>query len=174
MTEPGRAGDDEDLRPDDRVVYLWPVVLVIDGGLGAVRQMQVGEPECSDLDAVGFQLRDDLVGQEQALTAGYGSVMSGTGSHMSDHPQSRTSEPETLRYRVPDPQDPVVVLSALTDAGFTAVRESDAGHSYVAVACPAGRERDRERIREVISQRADKSSLEGPRLHRRVVFDDEA
>lgn len=102
-------------------MYLWPVVVVIDGGLDAVRQMQVGEPERSDLDAVGFQLRDDLVGQEQALTPGYGSVMSGTGSHMSDHPQSRTSEPETLRYRVPDPQDPVVVLSALADAGVTAV-----------------------------------------------------
>ena len=93
---------------------------------------------------------------------------------MADHPQSRTHEPQTLRYRVPDRQDPVVVLSALTHAGLTAGRETVDGDQYVIVVCPDSRERDRERIRDVISRRADKTSLEGPHFDRQVVFDDEA
>jgi hypothetical protein len=92
---------------------------------------------------------------------------------MSDHSQSRTHEPEILRYQVPDRQDPVVVLSALTHAGLTAGRETVDGDQYVIVVCPDSRERDRERIRDVISQRGDKTSLEGPHFDRQVVFDDE-
>ena len=93
---------------------------------------------------------------------------------MSDHSQTQTHEPETLRYRVPDRQDPVVVMAALRHAGLTTGRETIEGNQYVIVVCPHGREHDRERIRDVISREADAASIEGgPRFERQVVFADE-
>lgn len=94
---------------------------------------------------------------------------------MSNHPRTHTHDPETLRYRVPDRQDPVVVTAALNHAGLTTGVETVGGNMYVVVARPHGRERDRERIRDVISRKADATSIDGgPRFDRQVVFADEA
>jgi len=93
---------------------------------------------------------------------------------MSDHSRSRTHEPETLRYRVPDRQDAAVGIAALTHVGLTTGRETIDGDQYVIVACPDGREHDREQIRDVIARGADAASLDGgPRFDRQVVFADE-
>jgi len=92
---------------------------------------------------------------------------------MSEQSKSRPTELEDLRYRVPDSQDPAVVLTALANAGIPAVPKAVDGHSYVIVSLDS-QEHDRERIRDVIARRADETSLEGPHFDRRVVFDDES
>jgi hypothetical protein len=81
---------------------------------------------------------------------------------------------ETLRYLVPDRQDPAVVMAALEKAGYpTAVEHVRAGR-FVTVACPDGSDKDRSRIREIIGG-ADATSLEGPTFDPGpVTFEDEA
>jgi hypothetical protein len=88
--------------------------------------------------------------------------------------QQRPDETGTLRYRVPDHQDPVVALTALTEAGYLAVPESVNGERYVAIYCPRGSDEARERVRSVLAANADATSLEGPRQEAPVRFADEA
>jgi hypothetical protein len=82
-------------------------------------------------------------------------------------------EQETLRYRVPEPQDPSVVVAALSQAHFKTVLERVGSYTYVCIGCPNGRDGDRERIRMILALEADAMTLEGPQLERTVVFDDE-
>ena len=63
---------------------------------------------------------------------------------------SRPGAP-TLDYVVPAGQDPVVLLTALSSAGYPAVtdpEDSDLMH----IACPSGRDRDREHVRATIAR----------------------
>lgn len=72
---------------------------------------------------------------------------------------------DTLRYRVPEGQDPLAVLSALQQAGYDAVTEGE----DVVVPVAAG---DRERVRSVIEGSAYNLDTDvGP--DRRVRFADE-
>lgn len=56
----------------------------------------------------------------------------------------------TLEYAVPTGQDPAVLLAALHRADYTATVDPSGGHQVVLVACPAGVEAERERVRSVI------------------------
>jgi hypothetical protein len=87
--------------------------------------------------------------------------------------QEQPSKAETLRIRLPDWQDPVVVLTALADADYDAVLDEIDGDRYVTVLCPRGREADRERVRGVLTREANAMSLEGPAFDATVRFDDE-
>jgi hypothetical protein len=79
---------------------------------------------------------------------------------------------QTLSYRVPDGQDPVVVTAALSAAGYRVEVEHGGAVAKLRIECPAG-PREREQIREVIASDADKTSLDGPQVAQRVTFDDE-
>jgi hypothetical protein len=80
---------------------------------------------------------------------------------------------ETLRYRIPDAQDPIVLISALDRAGYTADLDDVAGEKHLVVACPAGRDRERARVRSVLGE-SDTTSIEGPEFNPgRVTFEDE-
>lgn len=80
---------------------------------------------------------------------------------------------ETLRYRIPDRQDPAVLITALKEAGYSSALEEVRGDKYLAIACPTSRDRERAHIRAVIDQ-ADTASLEGPKFdHGKVMFEDE-
>jgi hypothetical protein len=89
-----------------------------------------------------------------AITAG----SSGGGGVERDH--EGAEEPETLRYRVPVGQDPVVVVAALRQEGYDASAEPvPEGHDVV-VPCPGGRDLHRPRVRATI-QHADVTNPEG-------------
>jgi hypothetical protein len=80
---------------------------------------------------------------------------------------------ETLRYVMPDGQDPAVVISTLDSAGYTADLDVVAGDKQIVIACPAGRDRERARVRSVLGA-SDTTSLEGPQFTPgRVTFEDE-
>jgi hypothetical protein len=80
---------------------------------------------------------------------------------------------ETLRYHVPDAQDPTVLISALDRAGYTADLDDVAGEKHLVIACPAGRDRERARVRSVLGD-SDRTSLEGPEFNPgKVTFEDE-
>lgn len=80
---------------------------------------------------------------------------------------------ETLRYQVPDAQDPVVLVTALDRAGYTADLGESGGTKNLTITCPAGREHERARIRSVIAE-TDRMGLEGPRFNPgEVLFEDE-
>lgn len=80
---------------------------------------------------------------------------------------------DTLRYRVPDAQDPAVLISALGTEGYTSSLDERAGDKHLVVACPTDRESERERVRDVIGRSAA-TSLEGPVTARGpVTFEDE-
>jgi hypothetical protein len=77
-------------------------------------------------------------------------------------------ETATLRYPVPEGQDPVPVVTALKDEGFDALAD---GHEVV-VKVPTDAERHRSRVREVIA--AAPRNLEGdPSPSQGVRFADE-
>lgn len=80
---------------------------------------------------------------------------------------------ETLRYRIPDAQDPAVLITALDRAGYTASLDDERAEKHLVVACPAGRDRERARVRALIGD-ADETSLEGPEFQTgKVAFEDE-
>ena len=54
--------------------------------------------------------------------------------------------PPTLQYRAPEGQDRVVVITALTQAGYDA-QPDERDHQLLHVSCPEG---DREKVRDVI------------------------
>jgi hypothetical protein len=78
-----------------------------------------------------------------------------------------------LRYAVPDGQDPVVVVSALRQAGYEPDTDLVEGSTVVVVPCPSGVERERDKVRDVIAG-ASETTLEGPEFDPgRVTFQDE-
>jgi hypothetical protein len=56
----------------------------------------------------------------------------------------------TLRYSVPEGQDPAAVLVALRAEGLDAATEDEGPHQDVVIACPTGVERERPRVRAII------------------------
>jgi len=81
---------------------------------------------------------------------------------------------QTLIYEVPPGQDPLVVLSALERAGFTAVSDVNSGPPKVVISCPEDRDRVRAEVRTII-EGADTTSIEhgAPVDTRKVRFEDE-
>jgi hypothetical protein len=102
-----------------------------------------------------------------------GAAARGSAKAAARHDSSLDPGTETLRYQVPDPQDPVVLLTALEGAGYTVHLDESAGTKYLTITCPEGHERERTRIRSVIGN-TDRLGLEGPRFNPgEVVFEDE-
>jgi hypothetical protein len=80
---------------------------------------------------------------------------------------------ESLYYVVPTGQDPVVLVSAMTEAGYDASADTKEGAIHLVVNTPAGRDRERPKVRQIIAS-ASKTSLEGPPFEPgRIVFTDE-
>jgi len=85
------------------------------------------------------------------------------------------SQPDTLRYAVPEAQDPAVVLTALAEHDIDAEPEEAGGESYVVVPRPGGVTDTaawREKVRAVIST-ADPSIFDRPDVPGPVRFTDE-
>ncbi len=83
------------------------------------------------------------------------------------------SRVESLYYDIPTGQDPVVLVSAMTDAGYEASADNQDGVIRLVVNTPAGRDRDRAHVRQVIASAA-KTSVEGPEFEPgKVLFTDE-
>ncbi|QIX27265.1 hypothetical protein ncot_12140 [Nocardioides sp. JQ2195] len=81
---------------------------------------------------------------------------------------ARLGDDRTLTYTVPVGQDPAPVLGALRSEGYEAVLQG----SEITVACPAGADRERARVRAVIS--SSPLDMEGdPSPTRDVRFPDE-
>ena len=80
---------------------------------------------------------------------------------------------ESLYYPVPHGQDPVVLVAAMKDAGYESSADTKEGQIYLVVNTPAGRDRERPKVRQMIAS-ASHTSLEGPEFDPgRVVFADE-
>jgi hypothetical protein len=83
------------------------------------------------------------------------------------------AEKRPLRYRVPDGQDPAVLMATLEQAGYSTALDEEAGAKNLLIGGPNGREPDRAGVRELI-QEADLTSMEGRSIgNGRVVFEDE-
>ena len=82
---------------------------------------------------------------------------------------------ETLRYQVPEGQDPVAVQTALKTAGFDAVPDpNDSYGGVVLVACPRGVAAQREEVRTIIREKALLNVTDDAPAHVRTVrFADE-
>lgn len=79
----------------------------------------------------------------------------------------------SLRYRMPDFQDPPVLLAALKQAGYNATVDEVAGTKFLIVDCPAGLDRERARVRSLITDQ-NRLSVEGPEFDQgEVAFEDE-
>src|SRR5918999_5775400 len=76
-----------------------------------------------------------------------GAAARGSAKAAARHDSPLDPGTETLRYQVPDPQDPVVLLTALEGAGYTVHLAETAGTKYLTITCPAGHECERARIR---------------------------
>ncbi|HWJ81843.1 MAG TPA: hypothetical protein VNS55_06370 [Nocardioides sp.] len=74
----------------------------------------------------------------------------------------------TVRYRVPEGQDPAVVATAVSEHGYEARMDEEGGmgERYVVVACPRG-DADREPVRAAIA--AAGTSMDDPAPARREV-----
>lgn len=85
----------------------------------------------------------------------------------------RTDAVPSLDYRVPVGQDPAVVLAALRGSGLDATVDP-AVPDLVRVACPAGADRERARVRVVIEDAGQPSIEEDPEPTASTVrFEDE-
>jgi hypothetical protein len=94
--------------------------------------------------------------------------------HESDK-QVTLQQPEidTLEYRVPEGQDPALLVSALQKEGYSAVGDTIAGMPRVVIDCPTGRDRERPRVRSVVKS-ANSTGFEGAEMEiDDVVFEDE-
>jgi hypothetical protein len=80
----------------------------------------------------------------------------------------------TLEYDVPTGQGPVVILTALERAGFTATVDPNHVHQRVLVACPRGLDEDRARVRSVIESASVTTPQDGIPVEADVRFRDEA
>ncbi len=82
-------------------------------------------------------------------------------------------ETATLEYRVPESQDPALVLAALASDGYQAALAPE-DTRLVRVACPPGVDRERARVRAVISTATSSAIDHGAPVHAdRVRFTDE-
>ena len=78
-----------------------------------------------------------------------------------------------LHYRVPQGQDPAVLTSALTEAGYQAVGDLVEGQNEIMIEGGRGAAPDPDRVRAVI-ERANVSTLEGGAVRERpVLFEEE-
>ena len=103
----------------------------------------------------------------------YSGVATNKAAKKASHQEPGDPRVETLEYRVPDGQDPAVLMAALEQRGYTAALDDVHAAKHLVIACPNGREQDRASIRTVIDE-ADRTSLEGPELtHNKVAFEDE-
>lgn len=89
---------------------------------------------------------------------------------------ARDPDVETLRYRVPEGQDPVAVAAALQQRGFEATTDHGPGTYDVVVALPrtGGTTGGREEVRRVIAEDAPLNLESDKTSPRRVKFADEA
>jgi hypothetical protein len=78
----------------------------------------------------------------------------------------------TLRYHVPEGQDPAAVLAALETEGYAATLSPAPATHEVLIPCRSGAERERAHVRSVIAHAS--LNMEGDPADRVVVFDDEA
>lgn len=74
--------------------------------------------------------------------------------------RAKGGETESLRYTVPEGQDPAAVMAALRLEGFEPVPDSATAGRDVLIPCPAGKERERARVRAVLAHAAP-LNLEG-------------
>ena len=74
------------------------------------------------------------------------------------HEWAKSDEVETLRYRVPEGQDPAAVMAALRGKGFEPGGDIDDSQD---VLVPCRTDRDRERVRDAIA--AAGTNMEDPR-----------
>ena len=80
---------------------------------------------------------------------------------------------ESLYYPIPHGQDPVVLVSAMKEAGYESSADTRDGQVLLVVTTPAGRDRERPKVRQLIAS-ASQTSLEGPDFDPgRIVFTDE-
>jgi hypothetical protein len=79
----------------------------------------------------------------------------------------------TLEYAVPAGQDPTVILAALTRSGYTATVDPRRAHQHVLVACPAGADRERARVRATIESASVTAPEDGVPPAAEVRFVDE-
>ena len=79
---------------------------------------------------------------------------------------------DQLRYRVPNGQDPAVVIAELTKDGFDSTTETIGGFHQVAISCPPG-SGGREAAREAITRANRTSNFDGGPIERPVVFEGE-
>lgn len=84
----------------------------------------------------------------------------------------RPGDPGTLRYRVPDGQDPAVLIAALETAGHASEPDRVAGEHYLTIFCDDLRQ-DRPHVRSVIERTPESSFSGGDVIHVPVVFEDE-
>lgn len=81
-------------------------------------------------------------------------------------------ERASLRYTVPDGQDPAAVIAALRVAGYDAARDSVGNTNDVVIACEEDTPELRERVRSVIAADAP-LNMEGDPMPGQVRFADE-
>jgi hypothetical protein len=80
----------------------------------------------------------------------------------------------TLEYEVPTGQDPSVILAALHKGGYTATVDPSGAHQIVMVHCPAGRDRERARVRSLIESANVTAPDDGVPISVDVRFRDES
>jgi hypothetical protein len=78
-----------------------------------------------------------------------------------------------LQYVVPTGQDPAVILAELERGGYTATVDPSGAAQVVSIACPAGVERERARVRSLISAADVTTPNEGVPVDVDVRFRDE-
>jgi hypothetical protein len=106
------------------------------------------------------------------LVLGVVAVRAMDRNRMTGEDHAKRSGAETLRYHLPDGQDPVGVIAALHHQGFDTVEDRDSGFRDVLISCPAGKAHDRERARAVIEQVSAEPGR-GPHEPAQVRFADE-
>lgn len=105
------------------------------------------------------------------VVSGYAVRRSAKNTVVEDTPED--PKVETLRYRVPDIQDPAVLIAQLEQVGYMSTLDDVRGDKVLSIACPAGRADDRTHVRSALEE-VDTTGLEGAKLHPgRVTFEDE-
>ena len=105
------------------------------------------------------------------VVSGYAVRKSAKNAVVEDTPED--PKVETLRYRVPDIQDPAVLIAQLEQVGYMSTLDDVRGDKVLSIACPEGRDEDRSRIRSALHE-VDTTGLEGAKLNPgRVTFEDE-
>lgn len=131
-----------------------------------------GEP--SGRTETGSDRRATLtVGAAIALGAGGLRVASRAAARRAAGRVPGESRPGTLRYRVPDHQDPAVLIGALSNVGFASTPDWVAGANYLTISC-GDLTVDRPRVRSVIEHTHESTFTGGDLIHGPVRFEDES